>query len=619
VFEEATPMRVAWDMWGWGERSFDPNPHFFNYPSLLIYLNLAGQAILLGAMKLFGAVESTLDFRALYATDKTAFVYTGRLITACFGAATVAALYAVVHRVAGRWPAALAGFLLAVNALHVSMSQMIAVDVPLAFFAVATLGVALSIPESPTRRRHVAAGALAGLAASAKYTGALLVVPVMAAHLIARRGRAGTEPRWTDAALVIVSALVAFVLTSPFVALDLPAFLAHFSVERYHMQAGHFGLESGSSWGTYLRWLGGGALGWPTILLACGGLVHQALIRRWPWAVVLASFVVPYLLLVGSWAMRAERYLVPVVPVLIALAVAMLPVLIPSGWKPRARSALGALIAVVLTAPLVAALPSHVSRDQSDTRSQAREWIEKNIPAGSFIVTEAYGPHLYGPHMIWRLDDDVRRRVFQANSDRPYFAVQELPMYQVDPERSGVFYDHDVLAMADVVVITDAVRERYRRDPIRYSRQVAFYRNLENAYDLVKEWDGPNGIRIYRSRVHARPFVSRQPQAPPPLREGLETAPGGQERFYFQLGMNFEAFNHYRTAYQCYENAFRYSVSAPIMVADVALGMARCLDAMGRRETALELLSRVETLPDSGNDRRRIRRFRATLGGSVNP
>jgi len=40
VYEEATPLFKAWEMWGWGAHdSVDLNPHFFNYPSLSITYN----------------------------------------------------------------------------------------------------------------------------------------------------------------------------------------------------------------------------------------------------------------------------------------------------------------------------------------------------------------------------------------------------------------------------------------------------------------------------------------------------------------------------------------------------------------------------------------------------
>ncbi|MCK5613107.1 hypothetical protein KAR91_65140, partial [Candidatus Pacearchaeota archaeon] len=55
VYEEATPLYKAWEMWGWGARdSLDLNPHFFNYPSLSIYLQFMGQGLLYVLLKIFG-------------------------------------------------------------------------------------------------------------------------------------------------------------------------------------------------------------------------------------------------------------------------------------------------------------------------------------------------------------------------------------------------------------------------------------------------------------------------------------------------------------------------------------------------------------------------------------
>lgn len=618
LFEEATPMREAWAMWA-GGHGLDLNPHFFNYPSLVIYIHLVAQWVLFAGMKAAGAVGSMLDFRALYAVDKTAFVLAARVVTAAFGVATVAALYGLVRRSAGTAAAGLAALLLCVNVLHISRSQMVEVDVPLTFFVVAALASCLALLDNPTRRRYIVTGVLVGLAASAKYTGALLVIPVLASHLLAR---GASRPRWTLALTAVGAAVVAFAVTSPFVLIDFSTFHQHLSIERYHMETGHFGLEGSPSWRAYAVWLGGGALGWPALVLGVMGLIYFAAVRRRPWAVVLAAFGVPYAVMLASWSMRAERYLLPLVPVTIAFAAAAVPWL--GGVVLRSAGA-GArrigfvVVAVVLVAPLVAAAPKQVDRLKTDSRAQARAWIEANIPGGAFVVTEAYGPQLYGPYTVWDLDDKVRARVFRAEESRPYYAVQELPMYQVDPERAGVFYDMNVLDVGDVFVTTEPVRGRYERDPSRFSREMEFYRRLDDDFDLAAEFPagdgvGP-GVRVYRRRGERRLFSQRGDVAPPPaLETGLPAAPGAQERFYFQFGVNYEAFNHYSAAYSCYEAAFRYSLPDPTLLADVAIGMARTLVAMGQRDRAVGLLGKMEPAARPG-ERERIRRFRQSIGG----
>jgi hypothetical protein len=67
VYEEATPLREAWDMWGWGdERGFDLNPHFFNYPSLFISLQFVVQAVLYAILRPLGFVSGAAEFQLLY-------------------------------------------------------------------------------------------------------------------------------------------------------------------------------------------------------------------------------------------------------------------------------------------------------------------------------------------------------------------------------------------------------------------------------------------------------------------------------------------------------------------------------------------------------------------------
>src|SRR5678815_3498092 len=62
VYEEAYPFKKSWDMWGWGPHAkFDPNPHFFNYPTFYFYVQFVGQALLLLILRVGGVIHSTLD------------------------------------------------------------------------------------------------------------------------------------------------------------------------------------------------------------------------------------------------------------------------------------------------------------------------------------------------------------------------------------------------------------------------------------------------------------------------------------------------------------------------------------------------------------------------------
>src|SRR5262249_41766735 len=136
VYEEAYPFKKAWDMWGFGAmRRFDLDPHFFKYPSLTLYLQMLGQALTFGLLKVTGAARSILEARVIYVFDKTLYYRVGRAITALFGVATVLPTWALARRAAGPRAAVVAALLVAVHPGLVAKSQVIEVDVPLTCLA----------------------------------------------------------------------------------------------------------------------------------------------------------------------------------------------------------------------------------------------------------------------------------------------------------------------------------------------------------------------------------------------------------------------------------------------------------------------------------------------------
>ena len=274
VYEEARPLKTAWQMWGWGpDASLDLNPHFFNYPTLSIYVQFTGQAALYAGMRTARAVRSTDDFRVRYHSDPSPFYLLGRLINVVFGALTVLLLYRITMpgRLArpgrptgpGRPATALrpreglvAALLLAVNLFHVSRTQMIEVDVPLTFFAVLTIAFSLALVDAPTRKRYALVGLAAGLAAATKYTGALLLFPIVAAHFIAWRSSGGRGADWRGLLLAGAVFAATFIAASPFVVADAAAFWKDFAAEQSHMRLGHFGVDDQSAWLYYSVALG---------------------------------------------------------------------------------------------------------------------------------------------------------------------------------------------------------------------------------------------------------------------------------------------------------------------------------------------------------------------------
>jgi len=518
LFEEATPFRRAWEMWGWGAgRGLDLNPHFFNYPSFTLYTQFVGQGLLYVVMKIVGAIGSPVDYQLAYLLDKNPLIVHGRLINTIFAVATVWLTFAVGRRTLGQAVGVGAAFLLAINVFHIERSQMIEVDVPLTCFVMLAMFFILRLVEKPTRNDYVFAGLAIGLAMSSKYTGAFLVLPLVVGHLLG--GRSGRK-RQTGLYLVwsLGVAAAVFLVTSPYTLIDFSSFYRHLSAEREHMSFGHFGAGEIPTWQYYGIALAQRLLGWPTAILGVAGLVLLAGLRRRPWALVLTSFVVPYLLVVGTWEMQVDRYLLPILAPMMILAIA----LIVEGSQTRelarfseSRRRVGvAVIVLLLAVPMVIMYAPHLrGRLSMDTRTEAREWMEANVSPGSLIASEFYAPEFFDPLMFWQLDNAARDRIREREAVPPFFATLQIPMLSVRAERAAVFYDIDLYRAADVVVTSSAVKERYLANPLRFATQVAFYDSLDAQFERWAKFvpDGGTGpeLTIYRNRSQDAPFGSR--------------------------------------------------------------------------------------------------------------
>lgn len=624
VYEEAIPLIKAWGMWGWGPNSsLDMNPHFFNYPTLTIYCQFLGQGILHLGLRIWGAVHSTIEYSALYVTDKTPFLITGRLITVLFGVATVWALYLVCRRIVSGFAACSAAFFLAVCTFHIERSQVVEVDVPLAFFCTLALWFIVRITEEATRKNYLLAGSAIGLAMSTKYPAAFLVIPLVVSHVLAGRSRGdlsraktarkGRKRNWSHLAAAAGLIAITFCLTSPFAILDASSFMKDLSLERLHMREGHFGLEaSGTAW-FYIRALSDRILGWPLLIFSMAGLAYRAVWRRNPVALVLASFVLPYSIAVATWSMKADRYLLPILPVALIFAVAAMEdcIRLPkiAAAKKSLRAGMAALFFLLAASPLALAYPAHMRGFAPDTRTLARKWIEANVPSGAFIAAEAYGPELLSPHVLFSLNKDVQTLVLERMTDRPQYAVQPIPMLQVYPERSAVFYDLRLYVDADLFITTSAVRSRYCDQPARFPRQVAFYDSLETRFKKLRVFSaagrpGPT-IALYGRQGQRAPFAGRKAvDGLRPLRR-METS-GVEALFCKNFGVNCEAFGFYEQAIACYDLAFGYEMALPAWYSDIVFGKTRCLRALGKTDEAISFLRAAAQRAPTSKMRERI-------------
>ena len=582
-FEEAYPLKKAWAMWGLaGAGVFDPNPHFFKYPSLTIDLQVLAIGLVRAWLALTGQARSALEVRAVYTMDPTPFYVAGRTVTTVLGALTVWPAFAIAKRAGGAGAAVIAGLLVALSVPLIEKAQVIEVDVPVALFVTLAVACALRLAEPASARPMrgaLAAGAAAGLAASTKYPGAIALVPVLFAVVLRARADRGFGLRAAvQAALCVVAAFAAaFLITSPFVVLDYVTFLHQIAEEREHMSLGQFGAGGGATWAYYARAWFGSLLGPALGAAAAAGLVYFAAARRERWALLTASCVFPFLIVLSTWAMQADRYLIAILP--LAQVAGAVTLVLLAGWalallRPASRNAhaqararvpwaiiLGlAALLVVLDVP---EWSMHARRLGPDSRALAQRWVEQNVAPGSLIALEPYGPSLVSPIALSGVDRELLTELRRRGFAPPLYGVLPIAMFQVGAERSAALYDPALYRSVDLWIVSASVRDRYRTDPALFRPQLAFYDTLAAHWPLLATFAPPTGtgapIAIYRNPGSDRPFALA-PSPPPAIDAKTLTGSGagGVAYFYYAYGLTEEAFGQpayalaaYRVAAAC--------------------------------------------------------------------
>ncbi len=254
------------------------NPGYFNNPPAYTYLLYFVYEIWYGGGR---ALSHT------FASHPTEVWVLARAIAAVLGTLAVWLLYLCGARLFDRRTGLLAAGLMAVAFLPVFYAHLALNDVPtLAPLTLSLWGTA-GVLRYGRRRDYVIAGIGLGLASATKYTGGIVVLPLIAAAFYHHRSSAGGGGRGGRAVVGIVTAgllaLIAFVLADPYSVLDFSAFhtgIAHQSAASDD-STGKLGLTHGSGI-TYYLWTLTWGLGWVPALAALGGSIAPLVARASP-------------------------------------------------------------------------------------------------------------------------------------------------------------------------------------------------------------------------------------------------------------------------------------------------------------------------------------------------
>ncbi len=462
----------------------DPNPHFFAYPSLFLYIGALFEAGYVAVCRVLGTMHGFADLPELdvpimgsgYTAMPAAFL-TVRLMSVACGVATVAVAYRIGRLVSpGVYVGLVSALFVAVSPSVLADSRFITPEGLLTLVTTCSLWFALRALRSGRTLDYVFAAVLAGLAASVKYNGALVGIAVCLAGVLRDRSRAVRNP-WLYLAPVI--AIASFVLTTPFAVLDHTAFWKALLHEHKHYSTGHTGAE-GNTLAFYASYLLSqeGPLALCVVPAAALGLA-----LRNARVTVLAGYCATYFAFINTFVVRNGRTIVPMVPALLVMAawfvcqcglwLSSLAARKVAPGAVRVPIALGC-VALLVAAPLRTSVAQSRELTWADNRDLARVWVEANVPAQSRIAIQNYSCYV----------------------DRHRYRVKPLP--DITKMRPGA-----IPKAGDYLILSGGEFTRFVLDPTRYARELAIYQGLFDSLPLLARFqDARRGdeVRIYRTR-----------------------------------------------------------------------------------------------------------------------
>jgi hypothetical protein len=480
----------------------DLNPHFFNWPSLHLYILafLFRASIIVRGLP--GPGGATPTFETL--------VPLGRAYVAVAGVLTIPVLFLLARRAAGPLAAIGAAALLAVAPLHVRDSHFATTDVTMTLLVTASLWLiveahvrlerALPAPGAPGHGRGVlvmaAAGFVGGLAVGTKYSAAAILAAAAVSPLVlamaTRSWRRATT--WTPFLAFLASGAAGFVTATPYALLDFATFRTDLLFEFAHLSGGH-GAHLGRGWVRHLVFSLPHGLGPAAFVAACIGIA-VALVRGGTPLRMVIAFVAAVYLTIGSGFTVFARYALPLVPagcLLAALGVASI-----SRLFGRVAPVFPLLLGIVAAPSLVNSVWLDVLLARTDTRVLAARWLSERLPPGStiyqsgrvYVTLAITSPGLHE----WRYDAATEHFAGAAPDALPdWLVLNRSPLAEYTTIPAPI----DALARSRYVAVREFAGTTDDADPGAYDQQDAFFLPLAGFPHVLRP--GPT-ITVYARR-----------------------------------------------------------------------------------------------------------------------
>jgi len=442
--------------------SFDFNPHWFHKPALYMYLLFFEYGLFFIFGKIVGLWASVTDFAVSYIINPGPFYIIGRLTTVCFSLGSIFITYKIGQKHFDKKTGLFAALFLALSYGHVSSAQDIKADSAAMFFTALSLLFLLNYVGNARLPSLLAAAIAAGAGTATKTYPVIMLAPIMLAIALhsAQQLSDGTSPAATDflkkAALSMGAFTMTFFLCSPYNFIDPLGREQTFGFIFRLVDSIRFFLEGSvqkTAEDAVMRRtdLLGGIISYSQQIISDKGmgmftgvaasigfvfLLRKMSHKKSVFLVYPVLFAAISIVLFPGYA--EPRHQLPLYP-FIAVMAGYLCFLLLNAEQPMVRKIFFLSFVIGLSYNSLSIIQRAVVISQPDTRTLAKEWIEKNIPPGTKILIDENGPQLMNT------PDKLEKTLAKARNSDPkgQFTAHygTYLSYQIIAAKKSITYD----------------------------------------------------------------------------------------------------------------------------------------------------------------------------------
>lgn len=345
-------------------------------------------AVYYAVIKISGLVNTPVDFYLSYLKDPTPFFIIARAISVLCGTGIVYLSYLIAAKIYNKRAAFAAGIFSGFTLLMVQMSSIALADMLSVFILLsAVLLLVHSIEKAEDKKLYYSACFLVGLAAGCKYYAAFGIAPLFVAALIKRRNFANpVRLSFVFPALGMILLAIGFFIGMPFFIFNFPGFYN----DTFVKAVGEYIVRNPNkqTWLFYFTHHLRNGLGLPLEAAALLGIAC-AFYKRSKWDMFLLSFPVTYYLLLMH-SVSFAYHMLPAIPFVLILAGRLLDAVSEKYFRGFSSFAFFCLLGIAIVPTFFDSVKYVTMLAGPDTRTEAKGWVDENIPGEATVLSEGY-------------------------------------------------------------------------------------------------------------------------------------------------------------------------------------------------------------------------------------